>query len=91
MRIRSRISNVEKMLPAIKQVTNLELEKTCEWLVQNCEEFKECVRQLFRLQCKVGQQSDNLEGWEEDYNEKTTFYYSRIDELIAQHKGIAKT
>lgn len=85
MRIRRRIQNVEKLLPpAAKKGSELqELESVIEWLVQNNKEFMECVRQLFRLQCKTGKQGDN---GEKQYQEQMTNYNNRINELIEQNK-----
>ncbi|KQU24042.1 hypothetical protein ASG65_19090 [Bacillus sp. Leaf13] len=87
MRIRRRIQNVEKLLPLAKQGNNEELERVIEWLVESCEEFRECVRQLYRLKCKVGQNVDNWLQLDEKYKVLAATYYNRINELIEEHKA----
>ena len=57
MRISRRIHNVEKLLPTEKQVCEEAQEQINERLIQNSEEFRECIRQLFRLQCKEGRKA----------------------------------
>ncbi|MFJ9386986.1 hypothetical protein ACIROD_25155 [Peribacillus sp. NPDC101481] len=87
MRLRNRILKIEKVLPpAAKQGSELQEQgRVIEWLVQNSKEFMECVRQLFRLQCKVGQSIENWERWKEPYREQADIYSNRINELIKQH------
>ena len=91
MKFHRRIHNVEKLLPAVKQVNEKELEQVVEWLVQNSEKFRECVRQLFRLQYKSGQHTDNWEQWQEPYKEQAGVYTNCINELIGQHMGRVST
>ncbi|SMQ60936.1 hypothetical protein SAMN05444673_0442 [Bacillus sp. OV166] len=38
-----------------------------DWLINNCHEYRECIRQLFRLQCKVNQSVDDWQEWTEPY------------------------
>ncbi|MGG2059679.1 hypothetical protein [Priestia megaterium] len=87
MRLHQRIIKLEKALPTVKsnQEEN-ELERICSWLAQHNEEYVECVRQLFRLQCKIGQQASNWDQWEEPYKKQARLYFSRINELIQKHK-----
>ncbi|MDM5210472.1 hypothetical protein QUF94_03165 [Peribacillus sp. NJ4] len=44
MRIQKRINKLEKLLPTIKNANEDEYDNVCEWLAQNSEEFRECVR-----------------------------------------------
>ena len=85
MRFRRSIEFAEKILLPKNQVDSSEDKSVIERLVQNSEEFRECLRQLFRLQCKVGQ-SVNWEQWQETYREQASNCNKRINELIEQHK-----
>lgn len=89
MRIQKRINKLEKLLPTIKNANEDEYDNVCEWLAQNSEEFRECVRQLFRLQCSVGQSIDTLEQWKEPYQEKAKTYNIRIKQLIKENKHVS--
>ncbi|WP_310877583.1 hypothetical protein [Priestia megaterium] len=87
MRARQRIIKLEKILPTTgtDQDEN-EVERICSWLAQYNEEFVECVRQLYRLQYKTGQHTDNWDQWQEPYKQHASLYLNRINELIEEHK-----
>lgn len=88
MNLRQRITKSEKVLPDAKSnQEESELDKIYSWLVENSEEYLECIRQLFRLQCRVGQHNSNWERWQEPYREQADVYANRIHELIKQHEG----
>ena len=55
MSFRRRIQKIEKLLPATHDDFDKEIERVSEWLIKSSAEFRECVRQLFRLQCKAGE------------------------------------
>lgn len=83
MRYLKRIQEVEKLLPTRKAESDLEIERICEWLAQHNEEFLECVRQLFRIQCKMN--SLEVGGlMEAQYKEQAQVYIKNINELIEQ-------
>ncbi|TJZ40062.1 hypothetical protein FA002_00385 [Priestia megaterium] len=88
MRLHQRIIKLEDVLLTTElNEDNHELDRVCSWLAQHSEEFVECVRQLFRLQCKNGQYPYNLDQWEEPYIQHASIYFNRINELIEEHKG----
>lgn len=63
------------------------MEQVTEWLVQHSEEFRECVRQLFRIQCKAEGGIANPGELEQHQRQKAESYMIRINQLIDQHKG----
>ncbi|MEV5114532.1 hypothetical protein [Peribacillus frigoritolerans] len=88
MRIRNRIIKIEKVLPNKKHYSEItEHELVSEWLIENSEEFRECVRQLFRLRCKVDDCLENRDEREEPYREKAEEYMNCINQLIKKHRG----
>lgn len=86
MRFHKRIKHAEKLLPTIKQDSE-DVERVSEWLVQNSEEFRECVRQLFRLQHQVDGFDGIWDDLQQPYREKADVYMNRINQLIEQHIG----
>lgn len=53
-------------------------------------EFRGCVRQLFRLQHRVGESMDNYnwEQWEAIYRHEASIYIDCINSLIYKHKEV---
>jgi len=86
MRFRKRIKNLEKLLPAIKAVSNFELQQVSKWLVQNSEEFMNVLGN-----CSASSLKDRFDGdWcklPPPSREKAEEYMNRIDQLIDQHLG----
>lgn len=90
MKLYQRMIKLEKILPAELNQEENELEQVCSWLAQHCEEYMECVRQLFRLQYKTVQHSDNQEQCSESCKQHASFYLNRINELIQENKSNVK-
>lgn len=91
MNLDKRILKIEQLLPVtIQDHEMLELEQVCEWLAQHSEDFVECVRQIFRLQCKTDQHTDDWSQWQEPYKQHASVYFNRINELIKEYIGNVK-
>lgn len=88
MKFSNRIRKVEKLLPTLKQVSDVELERVCEWLAENSNEYLDCVRQLFRLQCKLGKLNNNDSQEQKLFADQATNYLNKIDLLIKKHRNI---
>lgn len=71
MRINTRLKKLEETVSQKKMVNNNDdLDERELWLIKHCPETKECIRELFRLQCEVGISVDCIDDWNEPTKSK---------------------
>ncbi|MEI1420932.1 hypothetical protein EFK13_06675 [Bacillus cabrialesii] len=87
MKIRQRIIKSEKVLSTIKSKQGKnEINPVLSWLIENNREFRECLKQLWRLRWKAEQGTYQWERWQEPYREQAGTLVKRMDELLEKHK-----
>lgn len=87
MRLRQRIYKSEKVIPIKSKQKASELEPRFLWLIKNDEEFKECLKQLWRLKIKAEQDSYKWEQLPEPYQRQAVIIQTRMNQIYERHKG----
>ncbi|MCT8136475.1 hypothetical protein H1D32_01010 [Anaerobacillus sp. CMMVII] len=82
--ILNRIKKVEQLLLLNNeyQVVDIEENLTTEWLVKNNEEFRECLRSIYRLQNNAGSPIEQFKNWKAPFKEKAFQLINRMNELM---------
>ncbi|MEC3814154.1 hypothetical protein PNF30_16210 [Bacillus safensis] len=85
MKIRQRLIKLEKLLPEQLKLEKRKIDPTISWLINNNEEFKNCLKQLWRLSLKAGQNSFQKDSWPEPYRGQVNIIQVRMNEIYEQH------
>ncbi|MEI2428523.1 hypothetical protein V8V54_26465 [Priestia megaterium] len=89
MRLRQRIIRFEKTLSSIKSKQGKnEINPVLAWLIENNGEFRECLKQFWRLRWKAEKSTYQWEHWQEPYREQAGALVERMNELLEKHKGL---
>lgn len=88
MSLRNRITKLEKFLPAKSKQEKKEFAPIISWLIQNNEDFRECIRKFWRLGLNVEQQNYDWKSWKEPYREQAKLLITRMNQIIEENKGI---
>ena len=86
MRLRQRIIKSEKVLSVKSKHDKSKLDPRVSWLIESNEEYKECLKQLWRLSLKAKQNTHQWEFWQEPYQEEAGILMNRMNEILEQHK-----
>ena len=72
----------------IEQTNRGKSDSIISWLISNNEEFRECLKDFWRLKWKAEMEIHDWELWKEPYRTEAEILFHRMNEIIKQNHGL---